>query len=531
MYFYILSFWKGQKESLLSARCGRFFPQRCLHLFLQEWLQSWCPGQPCWLCLRLFFFLIPLLLNLELSRLQGWKELHQGYPASENRDPVAAQSDISSRVWESVPEAVPIPRQLQTLLKPHLGQPERQKNCTKSVILRYFKCFCTGWQQLPSGREGFSRASGKRAQQNVWAQLVTDCSHSLIKTNYNPFYFLFLDKRSRTVNKCIKSRRFFPLNLSGAVLRTAQPCWSSGQAPVQMPEWHQLLCLVWGCSDSALWPREQLPSPGSPPDLLPPSALPSPDPAPFMHQLPRSKLLSQQFLPQLFVTFREKKNTFRLSGKTPIAFPRRWSSQLSAPEGAWLHPCTSRNSGNILSIPQSLYSRSPGDKLCAGHKLCTLGQSLLSVNRQDSAAGEGKHDVWCPGAIRTMPRGQHRHAALAAPPSPCPRQILLLRISVPAGHTAHKAPESETNPTSSCILKPTSCIITQAVATWAPFSPCISFQCGGAGWRRDQRHSKGPRRGFPAQQHSQKTQATAPPPGVTDFVLWSPSWAKPSTLF
>lgn len=47
-----------------------------------------------------FFFLIPLVLNLELSKLREWKEPHRGYPSTEDRDSVTAQSDTSTAAFQ-----------------------------------------------------------------------------------------------------------------------------------------------------------------------------------------------------------------------------------------------------------------------------------------------------------------------------------------------------------------------------------------------------------------------------------------------
>lgn len=104
-----------------------------------------------------FFFLIPLVLNLELSKLQERNKLHQGYPTSGQRLSHGSEwllQQHSSRVWESVPaDVVPSPRQLLSLLKPPEWQPERQKSCTKSVILRNLSAFILADSSCPQGRK------------------------------------------------------------------------------------------------------------------------------------------------------------------------------------------------------------------------------------------------------------------------------------------------------------------------------------------------------------------------------------------
>lgn len=101
VYFYVLSFWKSQKESLLSARCGTFSPTD-LPGFFPAGVIVLLVFQSAMLAffVTFFFFLIPLVLNLELSKLREWKEPHRGYPATEDRDSVTAQSDTSTAAFQ-----------------------------------------------------------------------------------------------------------------------------------------------------------------------------------------------------------------------------------------------------------------------------------------------------------------------------------------------------------------------------------------------------------------------------------------------
>lgn len=95
-------FGRARRKVCFQPDVEHFPPQICLFFFS---CRSDCvTGVPVchagFLCDFFFFFLIPLVLNLELSKLREWKEPHRGYPSTEDRDSVTAQSDTSTAAFQ-----------------------------------------------------------------------------------------------------------------------------------------------------------------------------------------------------------------------------------------------------------------------------------------------------------------------------------------------------------------------------------------------------------------------------------------------
>lgn len=156
-----------------------------------------------------------------------------------------------------------------------------------------------------------------------------------------------------------------------------------------------LPCL--GCSDTRLWPREQIPSPAASRTCSLPS-LPSPGPC-SVHASATEVNVYLPTTPAASICYLQRKqNRFKLSGKPRIPFPWRWSSQPWAPEGASLHPCTGRNSGTSFLflkpfIPLTLETGYVQARSCAlpGSRCCLLmaRTELQKENKCPSGASTG----------------------------------------------------------------------------------------------------------------------------------------------
>lgn len=133
---------------------------------LHEGLCYRCPSEPCWLCPRFFFFFKSLRCWIEPSEvIKATKRegktlsevsIYWGYGLSHSSElrlhcRIPAVSVRVCLFLQSYSHPQAAAALAETLTE--WQQPERQKINTKSVILRYFKCSYTGWQQLPSGRE------------------------------------------------------------------------------------------------------------------------------------------------------------------------------------------------------------------------------------------------------------------------------------------------------------------------------------------------------------------------------------------
>lgn len=282
------------------------------------------------------------------------------------------------------------------------------------------------------------------------------------------------------------------LGLFSAPFRCRSEHWAAllelWAAPAQTPGWQQLLCRVQLCDQG----RDPEPGTAQTCSLSPPHLLRS---------RCRGQCLTLPSPTAGICYLQSKKSKLQLSGQNPQspgsgapAVGTRGRLAPSLPQGS---------SGNPL-VPRSLCSRSPRDKLRAGQKLSAPRQSLLSAHQLQEKENS------CPGSIQTVPQESPESASgfsTRCTPSPCPRRILLLHISAPAGHTvpAPKAPAG---------------VLHYHAATWAPFSPCLIPVWRSRVTEREQRHSKGPRRRLPAQQHSPGTQH----PCQGSLILYLISW-------